>query len=263
MNLNFKTQSVVGFVFKIAIIFALAKGAWIGVLFYLQKNPVDKIEVQSKSFYDKYRLSKAFGIAQVVQSAAQIKQAEVLKLDNIELQGVFASKELSFVTIKDANIVEIIEKNANYKGFVLKEVNPFGAIFEKDGLRYELLLDKEKMPQTIKPTQIMGDDVVRFVPRKEVKSYTGNIQNIWKQIGIKEIVEKGKLQGFRVTRVEPGSVFEKLGLAKEDIIIGANNKIFVTYSEVLEFYKNMDKIDSIKLIFKRDNQQKELEYEIY
>lgn len=263
MNLAIKTQNIANLLFKIVMILVIIKAFWLGIAFYFQQDGIDKIAVETKSFYDKYRLSKAFGVVASAQTAQAQPQAALYKLDNIELQGTFVSKDLSFVTIKDDKEILIVAKQEQYKGFLLEEVKPKEAIFSKEGKKYKISLAEDEEISPPAQNQIMGDDVVRFVPKKEVKKYTSDIKNIWKNISIKEIVEKGKLKGFLVTRIEPNSVFAKLGLAKDDVIIGANNKIFATYSEVFDFYNKMDKIDSLKIIFKRNNEQKELEYEIY
>lgn len=263
MNLAIKTQNGVNLLFRVVLILAIVKALWMAVLFYLPKGGVDKIDVKTTSFYDKYRLSKAFGIVSAPKNAGESQAATVYKFENAQLQGTYVSKELSFAIIKEGDAVELIGQEETYKGFILESVGAKEAVFSKDGAKYKISIDEDKEIKAPAQNEIIGEEIVRFVPRKEVKKYTTDLQSVWKSISIQEIVDKGKLQGFRVVKIEKGSIFEKLGLAKEDVIIGANNKIFANYAEVLDFYKNMDKIDSLKIIFKRNNEQKELEYEIY
>ena len=66
-----------------------------------------------------------------------------------------------------------------------------------------------------------------------------------------------------MTWVKKDSLFAKLGLRKGDIITGVNGKKLKSVSQVFKIYNNMDKLDSLKLTITRDNQEKELEYEVF
>lgn len=259
-------QKAIDAIFAFAIIIAIIKGGWIVAAFFLPKDGIDKITVENSAFYDKYKFAKAFSLLpqkQAQGAGATTEAAPVYKLENIELQGTFVSKELSFVTIKDGAAIELVAKNEAYKGYKLIEVLAKKAVFEKDGARYEISLEKEDEPKAAPKADILGDDVVRFISRPQVAKYASDFNSIWKHISIKEIVEKGELKGFRVTKVDPASIFGKLGLLTDDIIIGANNQTFKTYSDVFKIYKNINQMDSLKLKVLRGNQEKELEYEIF
>ncbi len=71
-----------------------------------------------------------------------------------------------------------------------------------------------------------------------------------------------KLQGYRITRVEPNSKFDKLGLKTGDLITKVNNRVLNSYNDVLSVYKNIDKLSALQIVVKRDNQEKEFVYEI-
>ena len=73
-------------------------------------------------------------------------------------------------------------------------------------------------------------------------------------------LEPGK--GFKVTRVTRGSKIAGLGLLKGDIIIKANNVELKTLKSVTDMYMNIDKIDTMQIVVLRNNQEKELVYEI-
>jgi len=262
MNIAIK-QNGVNLFLKIAIVVVIIKIAWIAASFFLPKNGIDKISFETKNFYDKYRVSKAFGlIGSAVDVSLSSDSLPIYKLDNMKLQGVYISKEQSFIAVRDGESTEIISKKEVFKGYLLDEVLPLKAIFIKDGAKYEISLEEEPAKQPAK-ADVMGDDVVRFVSKPQIQKYTQDVRNIWKSISIDELVEQGKLEGFRVTKIDPSSVFGKLGLQVGDVIVGANNKRFVSYSDVLNLYKEINNIDNLKLTFIRDKQEKELEYEIY
>jgi len=256
-------QNTISLFFKIMVLSIVIKAGWVIASFVLPKQGIDKIAIETTSFYDKYRFSKAFGLKNdVVNNVTGSEQGPIYKLDMMKLQGIYISKEQALVAIQDGQSIEIITKQETFKGYTLAEVLPLKAIFIKDGARYEISLEEEVATKPTLP-EVSGDEVVRFIAKPQIKKHTQDMSNIWKNISIQEIVEKGKLEGFKVTRIEPASIFGKLGLQVGDIIIGANNKRFVTYSDVLKLYQEIDKIDNLKLTFIRDKQEKELEYEIY
>ena len=112
---------------------------------------------------------------------------------------------------------------------------------------------------------INPDEVKIAVLKRDIDRYRRNFQKIWQNISIQEQIDPKtkKLQGFKVIKVNKNSIFGKIGLQKGDIIIGANNKIFRTYSDVFKIYNNIDKYNSLKLTILRNNKKKDLEYEIY
>jgi type II secretion system protein C len=258
---NVIKQNTISLFLKVIVLIIVIKASWVVASFFLPKQGIDKIAIETNSFYDKYHFAKAFGLKNDVATRVA-EQAPIYKLDSMKLQGIYVSKEQSFVAIQDGKSIEIISIKEVYKGYTLAEVFPLKAIFTKEGARYEISLEEETTKQPVL-ADITGDDVVRFISKPQIKKHTQDINTIWKNISIQEIVEKGKLEGFKVTKIEPASIFGKLGLQVNDIIIGANNKRFVTYSDVLKLYQEIDKIDNLKLTFIRDKQEKELEYEIY
>jgi type II secretion system protein C len=261
MNLVIK-QSTISLFLKVVVLIIVVKACWVIASFFLPKQGIDKIAIETTSFYDKYRFAKAFGLKNDVPNIAGAEQGPIYKLDSMKLRGIYVSKEQAFVAIQDGTSIEIISRNEVYKGYTLAEVFPLKAIFTKEGARYEVSLEEEVAKKPVL-ADVSGDDVVRFIAKPQIKKHTQDMSTIWKNISIQEIVEKGKLEGFKVTKIEPTSIFGKLGLQVGDIIIGANNKRFVTYSDVLKLYQEIDKIGNLKLTFIRDKQEKELEYEIY
>ena len=85
---------------------------------------------------------------------------------------------------------------------------------------------------------------------------------IWKNISIHEVKKNGKINGFKVNKINQNSVFAKLGLKEGDLIIKLNNKKLDSYREALKIYKHIDDLDSVQIVVMRNNQEVELVYEI-
>jgi general secretion pathway protein C len=89
------------------------------------------------------------------------------------------------------------------------------------------------------------------------------MSKIWRNIGLREHKSGGKTDGFIVTFVKKGSVFAQLGMRKNDILIEANGYKLTSYKDALKIYKQIDTIKTFKLTVLRNNEEKELEYDIY
>lgn len=188
-------------------------------------------------------------------------------LTALKIKAIFHSPSLSFVTLEDGKEVIFLDIGQSFKGYTLFKVFSQKAIFTRDGKQYELTLadelDKEVAKATRSTVQKEAVQTMKNIPRDEIKSYQKDMSKIWSNIGLKEHKEGGKLDGFIVTFVKDGSVFDQLGLQKGDILTEANGLKINSYKDALGLYKKIDTIKVFKLTILRNNEEKELEYEIF
>ncbi|RLA71541.1 MAG: hypothetical protein DRG24_05275 [Epsilonproteobacteria bacterium] len=250
---------------------AVVKSLMLAASYFLPHEGVETIPFQEESYYTKYRPSNIFVLKKNKQKTA-VKKKPVYKLDKLLLKGIYADKLAPFIAVEEKKKVTLISQNETFKGYKLIKVLPNKAIFSKSGRQYELTFKESKNNNNISyskappvsytaPAQL--EEKAVFIQRKEIKHYAKNYDQIWKNIKIKEIIKDKRLKGFKVTWIKKGSIFAKMGLMKEDIITGVNGKPFKSLSQVFKLYNNMDNLDSLVLQIKRDNQERELEYEIY
>ena len=250
-----------------AVIAVIAvKAVMVAVAFFLPTTGVDDVPYETESFYAGYRPSQLFALAEA-QPEAVMQEAPVYKLDNVILMGIYKDSTMPFIAIQEGKDVVLVAKGELFKGYRLIEVHPDSAVFEKGGKRFELTFKEDgstKQGITTATPEVMkaGENTV-FVKRNEIRHYVKNYDAIWQNVKIKEVIENKRLQGFRVTWVKKGSIFDKVGLKKDDVIVGANNKKFKSLSQVFKLYNNMEEIDSMKLTVMRNNEERELEYEIF
>ena len=248
----------------IGIIAAVIKVAMLGALFFLPHQGIDRVDVEEASLYQSYKPSKPFALKG--KKAPIVKKAPVYQLKNLTLQGLYDDPKSPFIAVEDAKKITLVGLNENFKGYKLIDVKSDRAIFKKSGKRYELLFKEKALKSgaiSMVEPKVIQDDAAVFIKRKEIKHYAKNFDAIWKNIKIKEIIKDKRLKGFEVTWVKKDSLFAKLGLIKGDIITGVNGKTLKSVSQVFKLYNNMDKMDSLRLKILRDNQEKELEYEIF
>jgi general secretion pathway protein C len=206
------------------------------------------------------------------ESAAQKKgtvaaEATTYPLTALKIKAIFHSKTLSFVTLEDGKEVLFLDIGQSFKGYTLTKVFPTKAIFTQGGKQYELTLsddiDKQVAQATRESVKKEPVQTLSNIPRDEIKTYQKDMAKIWSNIGLKEHKTGAILDGFVVTFIKPGSVFEQLGLQKGDILTEANGVKIASYKDALSLYKKIDTIKVFKLTILRNNEEKELEYEIF
>ena len=261
-------QSFVKFLFSILVVALIAKIASLPLWFILPHSGIDKTKDYSINLYHKYRVAKAFGLVPTIKKSAPKKP--LYQLTNLKLKAIYSDGRHGVIAIEEKGKIIFLSTGESFKGYKLIEVKPDRAIFDKDGKHYELKLEekglKGKYSISLEEQMLYNPDEVKFaVLKRDIDRYKRHFNEIWKNISIQEQIDPKtkKLKGFKVTRVNQNSIFGKIGLQKGDIIIGANNRTFRSYSDVLRLYNNIDKYNSIKLTILRNNKKKDLEYEIY
>jgi type II secretion system protein C len=262
MNLVSK-QWFLSLMSKVLIILIIAKAVSLIMLWLLPGEGVDFRQQQSMMpSYHRYSLSS---MIMSPKTPGASKTVAGPSISNMVIKGLYRKKTGGFVIVAlksaqaDTKVIGIGEK---FRDYTLTEILRDGAIFERNRQRFSLYLEKPKnLPAAAAPAADM--ETSHQVSRSDIAHYAKNFDQIWKDISIVEVKKEGKIAGFKVTRINPGTPFAQLGLRKGDIIINANNKALTSYAQALEIYKNIDKLQAIELIVLRNNQEKELIYEIY
>lgn len=268
---------LIALVNRLLLLLLAAKIISVGVWWYLPSEGVE-LAVQTShqppyqrgAFTNMLIDEKKSSSAQAGQKRTQSAQGDVQSIDSLWLHGLYGSRFNGYAIIakKSAkNDTTIIAVGEEYAGYTLKEIELRGVILTKASKNYRLELeqgDDAKLGASITPVQHESSEesTQKEVKRSDILAYANNPSQIWKDIGIMEKKEGGKLVGFTVTRVKRGSKMAMLGLKRGDLIIKANNRALTSISEVLKFYKQIDKIDTLALTVLRDNQEKEIVYEI-
>lgn len=258
---------------SILFIFAFAKLLGLVAFYFLPKYGKEKATQKDISIeFRKYKIEQAFGLIKAQENQAPKVQENILKIDNLILLALYHDQQdgiIMFMENEPNAQTQILQKDESYKGYKLIKVEPTRAIFQRDGVQYYLSFKDIATPGGGLPTaKIPKPPIERLtdskatVSRDEIHKYTSNMQEIWNNIAIREVVTDGKINGFKVLAVKSGSVFEELGLRKGDVIMNVNNKKLSSYADAFSIYDNIDKYESIKLEILRNNQKRELEYEI-
>ena len=202
------------------------------------------------------------------QSSQQDVIEVVQSIDGFKLKAIINQPDGGTIIIEDGGVSHLLSKNEEYKGYRLTLIKNKYVIFEKDNEKFTLKLlsqwDDDTTSTNLPSSRgIEVSEQSTFTLKKEsINEYVKNPKQIWKNISIAPYKEGGKLVGYKVYKVVKGSVFEQLGIKKDDIITKANNVELKSNKDAIELYKKIDEIKNIMLTVVRDNQEMELEYEI-
>ncbi len=226
--------------------------------------------VDFKNMLIKSKLTQAEQSAQA--NAKANAKTKAYGISYLILKGLYGSRFNGFAILakkeapKKTTIVGIGEV---YVGYKLKEIELRQVIFTKSGKEYVLVLEDKVSKSSSKVSRVSkvrrgGDDSApRSVTKADINVYSKNPSKIWKEIAIAPLKKDGKIVGFKVNRIKKGSKMAELGLKKGDIIIEANNIKLKSFRDALALYKKIDKIKTISLVILRNNEEKEIIYEIH
>lgn len=256
---------------KLLILVALAKLLSLLLLWYLPGNGVDiKLKKSYHPLYQRINFINMLASLHVKSTTSQ-KREEVdthRSISNMNLIGLYGSKNYGYAIVamkSNLKKTAIIAVGETYHGYTLKEINKDNVVFTKNAKEYILHFAKQKNKNVMinRVTHDEMDNGVANVSRSDIEFFEKNPQKIWKQIAINEVMQDGKIKGFKIMRIDKNSKFAALGLKKGDVIIKANNVDLTSYKAVMNIYKNINKLSEIDLVFLRNNIEKELVYEIH
>ncbi len=209
------------------------------------------------------------------------KPRPVSDINSFKLLAIYSSSDRVVITISKKGKTSVLVRGDKIDGYVLDTATARKAIFLRDGKHHQLNLVESSKSSNKKSSvndlqtktkktevsntpigEITDADGLTVVDRTLLDHYSKNMKDIWKNIGIKEVKEDGKINGFKVNFVKSGSDFAKLGLRRGDVIKSINGQGLNSYKSAFDIYKNIDTMDSLTLTIKRGKEEMELEYEI-
>ncbi|MEQ1878878.1 MAG: type II secretion system protein GspC [Bdellovibrionia bacterium] len=101
--------------------------------------------------------------------------------------------------------------------------------------------------------------------RDEVNNLINNLPEVLQQArAVPNIVpgSGGRVDGFRILDIAPGSIFEKLGLQRQDVIKEVNGTMVDSPARALELYNELKTSGSINLSIDRNGKKEQFNYQI-
>jgi general secretion pathway protein C len=98
------------------------------------------------------------------------------------------------------------------------------------------------------------------VNRGDVTDGLKDIGTMLSQAQIRPYFSMGAPDGFLVTNIRPGSIYQKMGIANGDIIQGVNDKNIRTADDMMAFYNTLKGSSNVTINIKRQGRQEKLNY---
>lgn len=256
-------------VFNLLILVFVAKVIALALWWYLPSEGEEI--VQNKSYTHKYR---RISVGDILSEKVDLQPTKsetkaTLSISNLILKGLYGSGQSGYAIIarkSRPNDTAVIGVGESFEGYKLQKIRPSSVILEKSAKEYELFVSGEEPGKDLTKRTVaqQNDETGTYsVAKQDINYYKRQPEKVWQDISIKEIFEGKKIAGFRVTKVKKGSKMAQLGLQAGDVIIKANNEKLDSYQKVMELYSKIDTIELLALTVLRDNQEKEIIYEIH
>ncbi len=247
-----------------------AKALCVGISFLLPYKTVEHFELSQSNFgHTDITLRKAFGMNLRKKEIRQVKvKKPTLMIKDMILKGIYLDKESAYAVIalkRKKNDVKIVSKGEYFNGYKVLKIYPKKVFLQKNGKIYMLYLEKTDKNSPIANENITQESEPVVLRSSDVYRYVNHFDQIWKEIRIDDVRKNGKLKGFIVRWIKPGSIFTKIGLKKGDTIIKVNDRLLKSYKDAFDYYEKLKKkeINMLRLTVIRNNKEREIEYELF
>lgn len=234
------------------------------LLMVLETKKSKTFEFQDEKMSYMYSFPKFFTASTKPQKARDnIKKVE--KLGNLILKACYIEKGREFVMFEEGKKSIFINLEEEYKGAKLVEITKNSAKFLKNGRYISLVLEKVtkiKKDDLVIEQEEVQDDAYVSVERAEITKYKTDVKQALRDVRFQEVKEDDIFAGLKLSFIRRGSLFEKMGLKKDDIIESVDGQKLNSIMDLLPYYTTLDNLTTLQIGFKRDEQEKEIIYEI-
>lgn len=267
MNINFNSSLLVRVFVRFLFMALLAKAISISLWFFLPKEGMqNSAETQFVMPYMRYTIE---GFRLKVPDIKAAEEANSLSIDSLILKAIYMMGAESIVVVAPkaaADKSETIRIGELFEGYTLEKAYNDYALFSKNAKQYRLYMVEQTAASRQKNARSSPKESVNTLHQislDEVKKMTSNPEDIWKNIGLQPHSTDGKQDGFRVSFVKKGGVFESLGLRTGDVIRSINNKEITNNAQAFGAYQEFKDAKALKVTIQRGKETMELEYEIF
>jgi len=158
--------------------------------------------------------------------------------------------------VKDATLKAILEGKVvlslNGKDEILTMEEP------SSGRSSSTVLERDISPRTIAP-QRSRSSVTRTLRRSDIQKSLEDVSGLLNQARIEPAPSE---DGFAVSNIQSGSLFQRMGLRNGDIVQGIDNKPITGTEDVVSFYQDLGSASNITLDITRNGQKMSLPFRI-
>jgi len=198
---------------------------------------------------------------------------------SLKLKGtVVGAEEFTFCIIEDRSKRkdDLYQKGDKIQEMEVSEITANSVVLTKGAETIVLYIDEEEKEiraeeRTIASVRGSGLDFSGIenpspnkwiLSREDVLQATRNVSQIMSDLKIRPNFSSGKMEGFRIDDVKEGSIALAMGIKKGDVVKRINGEMIDSPKKIFEFYRNLEKSNSIQLEVGRGDSTETLTYEI-
>lgn len=160
---------------------------------------------------------------------------------------------------------------------LIAEILPRCVVFDKQGQFERLCFPQaetagESSTRTSSPAPELsnssGEEIVRVdtgtwrISRDLMAEQFANLGSLSTQARVTPYIVQGETQGFRLSRLQPDSLLQKIGLQHGDVLQKVNGQGITSPTDALQAYQQLQQAGTVRLEILRQNQPTTLTYEI-
>lgn len=214
--------------------------------------------------------------SKVAPTAAPIEDIPESSL-NMILTGVVAAGDdsLALIKVNDEPETPFALGEELTRGVTLQAVYPDRAIIERRGVTEALLLEDAAAsllttPVAERPASSTRAEAGGGIQAQGNNTFTIDRATLNEELRNQDLFRQALIVpnaggGFLVRQIQPGSLYEKLGLKVGDVIRGVNGRSVNTVDQVLQVYQQLggiDELTGVQLEVMRAGQIQQLQYTI-
>ncbi|MBW2466504.1 MAG: PDZ domain-containing protein [Deltaproteobacteria bacterium] len=100
------------------------------------------------------------------------------------------------------------------------------------------------------------------IAQDDLQTSMNDLNELMTQVRVRPYFRRGKPEGIIVSRIQPDSIFAKLGLMNGDIIASVNGKQMSSPDEAFQFYNSLKSGEKVSIEITRRGRKRVLSYDI-
>jgi len=214
------------------------------------------------------------GALKMISPSSPSEQEPVSEINATLIGTVSGSEKRNFAIFSDQNgHHEVFGVGDSVFGMGrLDQVKKDGAVIMRNGRRVEIrLIDTTSLKELSSPNVAVADLSTAVQPvgsesyvlnREMLQRAIENPNQIMTQARLLPYVVEGSVQGFVLSEVRPGGIYESLGLLEGDVLVGINGNEISTPESALQAFLALKGTDLVQLDVLRDGTPVTLTYQI-
>jgi len=127
----------------------------------------------------------------------------------------------------------------------------------------KIVLSTEKPFSAAAPAAPKDEPTKFTFKRTEIDKELENLQSLLQQArAVPETGPDGQVRGYKLVEIQPGSIFERLGLRLGDTILSVNGESVTSPQKAMEQFQNLKSSNEIKLGIDRGGRETSLDYTV-